>query len=66
MASTTVRKLVGVGETRMRNGQIEGLCEFDDGSSEWRPPAKVEVEVINDRTGERADVTNIRVGGEQL
>lgn len=57
------RTLVEVKETRTRDGVLEGLCVYDDGSEEWRPPSNVTVEIVNDRTGEAVEVTDAKIGG---
>lgn len=57
------RTLLRVAETRMRDGKLEGLCVYSDGSQEWKPPAKATVEIVNDRTGEAAEVTEVKIGG---
>lgn len=58
------RKLVRVSDVRtVEGGGVEGLCEYEDGTSEWRPPDVASVEIVNDRTGESADVTDVKIGG---
>lgn len=60
MNAPTVVELL---ETRTRDGQLEGLVRLSDGSQEWRAPSSVEVTVTNDRTGEDAQVSNVKLGG---
>lgn len=57
------KTLIGVLKTRVRDGQLEGLCKYSDGSQEWKPPASVDVQVVNDRTGESAEVRDVKIGG---
>lgn len=57
------KKLIAVLETRTRDGLVEGLCKYDDGSEEWKLPASVEVQVVNDRTGESAEVSDVTIRG---
>lgn len=58
------RELVRVLDHRtVIGGGIEGLCEFSDGSREWRRPANVEVSVVNERTGEHAEVSDVKIEG---
>lgn len=59
----TERKLVEVKDQRMREGVLEGLCVYDDGTEEWREPTSATVEIVNDRTGETVQATDVKIGG---
>lgn len=39
--SKTVKRVL---ETRIGPNGLEGLCEYDDGSTEWRAPSSIAVE----------------------
>lgn len=63
------KTLVRVSETRVGEHGLEGLCHYDDGTSEWRAPDKVSAEVekrsADGETVERQtlDPANINIAG---
>lgn len=42
---------------------LEGLCLYSDGQREWRAPSSVQVQIVNDRTGEQVPVSDVRLAG---
>lgn len=58
------KTLVQVSETRMSENGLEGLCEYTDGTSEWRSPDVVDVRVDKhcaDGGSEQIPVNNVEI-----
>lgn len=65
MPSPEGKTLVRVSKTRMSDAGIEGLCHYDDGTSEWRAPDVVSVEgdiTRADGSREKATITDVKIG----